>query len=150
MPTGRRRRHRACGAAACHTEPMAFIVLLLVNAAAVWAAERLVTGIDFLAPSATHFALVLAVAGAIFAAVNTWVKPLAKSLSFPLYLLTLGLFGLVVNGLMFMLVGWISEQVGYGVIVHGFWSAFWGGVIVSLAVMIINIFLPRKYKVKKR
>ncbi len=71
------------------------LLRLLVTAASLWVAVRIVPGLSF-AGSLLAF---LAVA-VVFAAVNAVVRPVALALSLPLLVLTLGLFWLVVNGLM--------------------------------------------------
>lgn len=78
----------------------------------------------------------------MFALVNTIVKPVAKLISLPLYLLTLGLFGLVVNALMLMLVGWISEQTAYGLRVDGFGTAVIGALIIAIANVVLTALIP--------
>jgi len=94
--------------------------------------------------------MILAVAGALFGLVNFIVKPLIKVLSFPLYLLTFGLFALVVNALMLMATSWLSEQLGNGLVVDGFESAMLGGIVVSIALLILTALLPKKYRPKRR
>jgi putative membrane protein len=124
---------------------------VLVNAAALWAATELVPGVDFLQTDPDlHWAMILAVAGALFGLVNFIVKPLIKVLSFPLYLLTFGLFALVVNALMLMATSWLSEQLGNGLVVDGFESAMLGGIVVSIALLILTALLPKKYRPKRR
>lgn len=72
------------------------------------------------------------VAAAVIGIINTFLRPILLLLTFPITLLTLGLFTLVINGLIFYFVGFIVE----GFQVSGFWSAFLGALILS----IINIF----------
>ena len=70
----------------------------------------------------------------IFGLVNAVFRPLLKFLTCPLIVLTLGLFVLVINTLLFALTGWIGNQFGVGFIlaVPWFWNAFLGGLIVSV------------------
>lgn len=64
----------------------------------------------------------------IIALINTFIKPLLQIITLPINLVTLGLFTLVINALLFMLAGWITP----GLIVNGFWSAFLGSIVFSL------------------
>lgn len=76
---------------------------------------------------------------ALFAVVlgllNAFVAPVIKLLTFPLTLLTLGLFSLVVNALMF----WLAASLSGHVVVSGFATAF----IAALIVSVVNLFLGR-------
>ena len=98
---------------------MPFLVRLLVNAAALWVATRLVPGVTF----DGGWMPFLGVA-CVFGIVNAFIRPVAKILTFPLILLTLGIFALVVNGLMLWLTSSLSAALGLGFHVSGFWAAF--------------------------
>ncbi len=102
-----------------------FLLRLLITALAVMLASAVLPGLvtlrdgDFM--SAVLFALVLGV-------LNAFVRPVLLLLTFPLTLLTLGLFTFVVNALVF----WLAAQVPVGVHVVGFWGAFLGALVVSV------------------
>ena len=68
------------------------------------------------------------VASAAIALVNIVIKPVLVFLTLPINILTLGLFILVINALLFMFVAYLVP----GVEIDGFWSAFWGAVILSI------------------
>lgn len=124
---------------------MRFLQRCVVNGVAIWLATLLISGLT-LAPrqSTGDKILVLAAVAVVFTLVNTVVRPLAVLLSIPLYVLTLGLFALVINALMLMLTGWISAHTSYFLQVDGFWSALLGGIIIALAGALLNTFLPAK------
>ncbi len=88
---------------------MGFLIRTLVTAVALWVATALVGGI-YLTPgsSTTSKALTLLVVAVIFGLVNAVLKPIIKIFGCLFYILTLGLFALVVNALLFLLVNWIS------------------------------------------
>jgi putative membrane protein len=111
----------------------------LLNAAALWVAAWLLPGLDF------HGTIVqlLLVAG-VFGIVNSLVRPILTVLTCPLIVVTLGLFTLVINALMLMLTGALSEQWELGFTVSGFWAAFWGGLVVGLVSVVLSLFLPGK------
>ena len=105
---------------------MSFLIRLLVNAAALWVATRIVPGVSF--DSGVGPFLVVAL---LFGVINATLRPLTKILTFPLILLTLGIFALVVNGLMLWLLSSLSSSLGLGFHVSGFWSAFCGALPAS-------------------
>ena len=59
----------------------------------------------------------------IFGLVNAIVGTFVRIIAFPLYVLTLGLISFIVNGLLLLLVAWISDLMGFGLEIDGFW---WG------------------------
>ncbi len=86
----------------------------------------------------------------IFGLVNAFLRPPFKILSCPLIILTLGLFTLVINTLLFALTGWIGEQfhVGFTLAQPWFWSAFLGSLITTVISGILNGLLRdnRRYR----
>ena len=74
---------------------MRFFVRLLINACALWVATQLVRGVTFDGDLLPFLGVAL-----IFGVVNATIRPVAKILTFPLIIVTLGIFALVVNGLM--------------------------------------------------
>jgi putative membrane protein len=115
---------------------MPFLIRLLVNAAALWVATRLVPGVSYSGGWVPFFAVAL-----VFGVLNATLRPLAKILTFPLIIVTLGIFALVVNGLMLWLTSSISSSLGLGFHVDGFWPAFWGALVVSLVSMLLSVFV---------
>lgn len=74
------------------------------------------------------------IACVVIALINAFIKPVLQFISLPVTVLTLGLFSLVINALLFMLAGYITP----GVEVNGFFSALIGSVILSLAMLGIS------------
>ena len=98
----------------------------------------------------SHFlAAILGLFAIIFGVVNALVKPLFVFASAPLLLLTLGLFLLVINSLLLWLTSWIADQLNLGWHVDGFWSAFWGALIVSVVSFILNSSFISKSEVNR-
>jgi putative membrane protein len=116
---------------------MGFLIRLLVNAAALWVATQIVPGV-----SSSGGALPLFGVALVFGVINAVIRPLAKILTFPIIILTLGIFALVINGLMLMLTSALSSALGLGFHVSGFWSAFWGALVVSIVSTILSLFIP--------
>lgn len=122
---------------------MTFLVRFVVNGAAIWLCTLLLTGISLPATSSTGEKLLsIAVVALVFTLVNMVVRPVVKLLSLPFYILTLGLFSLVVNALMLLLTGWLTEFTGFGLEVDGFWNALLGGLIISIASWILRLVIP--------
>ena len=117
---------------------MRFIVRVVVNAFAIW----IVTLIPALTVTATPFApgetlqlvLTLLLVAAIFALVNTIIGTIIKIVAFPIYILTLGLISLIVNGFLLWLTAWITSSWGWGLSV----GEFWWGVVAALLISVIN------------
>lgn len=112
---------------------MRFIVRLLVNAAALYVATQIVPGVTFTGGWLPFLGVAL-----VFGAVNAFVRPVAWILTLPFILVTLGLFLLVINGLMLWLTSRVSAALGLGFHVSGFWSAFWGAVVVSIVSLLLT------------
>jgi putative membrane protein len=115
---------------------MPFLIRLLVNAAALWVATLLVPGVSFDGGALPFFGVAL-----VFGVVNATLRPLLKILTFPLILVTLGVFALVVNGLMLWLTSSLSASLGLGFHVSGFWPAFWGSIVVSLTSLVLSLLI---------
>lgn len=112
---------------------MGFIVRLLVSAAALYVATQLVPGVTYHGGWPAFFGVAL-----VFGVVNAIVRPVAKVLTFPFIIVTLGLFMLVINGLMLWLTSRLSVALGLGFHVSGFWAAFWGALVVSIVSVILS------------
>lgn len=114
--------------------PMPFLIRLFVNAAALWVATRVVPGVSY-----DGGVLPMLGVAVVFGILNASLRPLAKILTFPLIIVTLGIFALVINGLMLWLTSSLSSSLGLGFHVSGFWPAFWGGLVVSIAGAILSM-----------
>ncbi len=101
---------------------MYLIARLVLNALALMLVAYLIPGV-----TVTSFVMAL-FAAIIIGLVNALIRPLLQVLSFPVTILTLGLFTLVINALMF----WIAAALAPGFSVSGFGPAFWGGLVFSV------------------
>jgi putative membrane protein len=117
---------------------MRFLVRLLVNAAALWVATRLVSGVTY--SDSGGWLPFLGVA-LVFGIVNAFIRPVAKVLTFPLIIVTFGIFALVVNGLMLLLTSKVAGALDLGFHVSGFWPAFWGALVVSIVSTVLSMFV---------
>ncbi|GII76563.1 hypothetical protein Sru01_15450 [Sphaerisporangium rufum] len=120
---------------------MKIIVKILVVAAALWAATQLIPGISVSGGTTAATAGTLIAVALIFGVVNAVLKPIIKTFGCAFYVLTLGLFALVVNALLLLLTSWIAGQVDLPFHVSGFWAAFWGAILVGLISWILDMLL---------
>ncbi len=126
-----------------------YVLRAVITAAALGVAVWLVPGLTMNAyaegsplfvtgPSVETFLTYLLVA-VIFGVVNTVIGNLIRIVAFPLYILTLGLVSLIVNGLMLLIVNSISEWLGFGLAVDGFWWGVLGALVLSLSSWLIGL-----------
>lgn len=105
------------------------IIHWLLTALAIGIAAYLIPGIDITVVGALVLAVVLAL-------INIFLKPLINILTLPINILTLGLFSLVVNALLIML----AAAVVPGVVVEGFWPAFFFSILIALITAVFGVF----------
>jgi putative membrane protein len=116
-----------------------FIVRLLITALGLWVAARLLPGIAFSSTGA------LIVSALVLGFVNALIRPIIFILTFPLTILTLGLFILIVNGISLALVAWLVP----GFHVAGLWSATLGAIIVSLTSWVASHFVGGSGRIER-
>lgn len=99
------------------------------NTIGVVVATYLITGIEY------KQVLDLFVAALFLGVLNAFVRPLMLFISLPLLVLTLGLFTLVINGLLLYFVGWLLAPKFR---VEDFRAAFWGALVITIVSLILN------------
>jgi putative membrane protein len=119
--------------------PMPFLIRLLVNAAALWVATRIVTGVTYSGALAPLIGVAL-----VFGVVNAIIRPILKLLTFPLFIVTFGLFAFVLNGLMLWLTSSLSSALGLRFHVAGFVPAFLGALVVSVVSTLLGVLVPEQ------
>jgi putative membrane protein len=112
---------------------MGFLLLWALNTLGLWVADYVFDGIHFDSTGA------LWVSGLLLGLVNAVVRPALILFTLPLTIVTLGLFLLVINALMVLLVAWLVP----GFMVAGFWTGFFLAVFLSLFGWATNIVLGR-------
>jgi len=119
-----------------------FITRWGITAAAVAVAAWLVPGIYVNEPHRIWTVLLVAL---VLGLINAFIRPVIRAFSCGLIVLTLGLFTLVINGLMLWLASWITvDLIGLEFHVDGFWSAFLGALIISVVSTIVSLFVGDK------
>ncbi|MFI5805596.1 phage holin family protein [Streptomyces sp. NPDC051561] len=121
---------------------MNFVVKTIANAVALWVAYLLIDDITLTGTSTGGKVGTLLVVALLFGLVNVLVKPVVRLLSFPLFVLTLGLFTLVVNALMLLLTSWLADKFDLPFHVEGLWTAIVGALIISIVSWALNVILP--------
>lgn len=122
---------------------MGFLIRLAVSAASLGIADYLLEGINFDPPSftadaQTNYLLALAIAAIVLGVLNAVVRPVLLLLSMPVTCLTLGLFILVVNGFMLIILSWLP----LGFHVSDLLAAIVGALIVSVVSFFLNRLVP--------
>jgi putative membrane protein len=120
---------------------MKVLLRVAITAVALFVATAVVPGIQLLAGTTLSKVTTLVVVALIFGVTNTVLKPVVKVLGCVFYVLTLGLFGLVVNGLLLWLTSWVAGKLSEPFHITGFWPAFWGAIIVGLVGWLLSITL---------
>ena len=108
----------------------AFIVRWLVTTVAVLVAAHIIGGIGYDSIGA------LLGASLLLGIINAFVRPVLLLLSLPWIILTMGLFILVINALLLLLVSAVIPQFH----VAGFWSAFFGAIVISIVSWALSLF----------
>lgn len=114
-----------------------FLIRWLVCSLGIWIAAGLFGSISY-----DNRVQVILVAGLILAVVNSIIRPIVVLLSLPAILLTLGLFMVVINGLMVLLVSWLYDPLQ----VTSFWAAILAGIIIGLVNYLVTAILESHKK----
>ena len=106
----------------------------------MWVATRIVPGVSY-----TGGWIPLLGVALVFGVVNAFVRPIARILTFPIVILTLGLFLLVINGFMLWLTSALSDGLGLGFHVQGFRAAFLGALVVTIVSGMLSLMTAEKH-----
>lgn len=122
-----------------------FAVKTIINGIALWIAAWLVPGINFGGSRDTwDIVRTVVIVALIFGIINAFVRPVAKIVSLPFIILTLGLFVFVVNALMLQLTSWVAGKFSLAFHVNDFfWDAVLGALVITFVSMILGFFNPR-------
>lgn len=120
----------------------AFLLRAAVTGFALWVVALIVPGLSFVGGDDTLERVgIIFVVAVIFGLVNAFIKPVVLLLSIPLYLLTLGLFHIVVNALMLWITAWITRHTtGWGLHLDDFWwTAIWAAIVLSIVSWVLSL-----------
>ena len=119
-----------------------FLLRAALTGFALWIVTLIVGGLQFVGgDTAWQRVGIIFVVGVIFGLVNAFIKPIVQILSIPLYLLTLGLFHVVINAFMLWITAWITRNTtGWGLEIDDFWwTAIWAAIVLSLVSWLLSI-----------
>ena len=137
---------------------MDFVLRVIINGVAIWLTTLILrpgfdvvpraTGghavLESVSSQAGHKVLAFLVIGLIFGIVNAIIKPLVRIVSLPLYILTLGLFTLIVNALMLRLTVWISGYTPWGLRSDGFGTTIVAALVISVLSFLLSVLIGRR------
>ncbi len=122
---------------------MGILIKVAITAVSLWIATLLVPGIRLGGDDTLAKVITLLLVAVIFGVINAVLKPIIKLFGCGLYVFTLGLIALVVNGLLFLLVGYIAEQMSLPYEVDNFWpAAVLGAIVVAVVSFVLNLVVP--------
>ncbi|WP_354670799.1 phage holin family protein [Actinomadura sp. DC4] len=125
----------------CNDRYVKILIRVVTTAIALWVATLIVSGIELTTASTPRKVGTLIAVAVVFGLINAFLKPIIKTLGCAFYVLTLGLFALVVNGLLLWLASWAADKMNLPFNVSGFWAAFWGAIVVGLVSWLLNLFV---------
>jgi putative membrane protein len=111
------------------------VLQILVNAAALWVAVVIVPGLGWSGGEWWKFLLV----AVVFSLINSYIKPILRIITIPISILTLGLFLLVINALLLLLLSAISKELHLGFTVDGFVAALLGSIVISIVGWVLSM-----------
>lgn len=133
------------------------LLRLLISALALWLTTLIMSphvsikSYDADPGNVFAYIVTLVLVALIFGIVNGVIGGIIRVVAFPLYVLTLGLISLVVNGLLLLLVAWISSLLGFGLAVESFWWGVLGAIIIGVISWLIGIIVrPFTRSVERR
>ena len=124
---------------------MHVLLRLLINAAALWVATQLISGISYTGDGVSLLGVAL-----VFGVLNVVIRPILFLLSLPFLIVTLGLFTFVLNAVMLLITSAGSDALGLGFHVDGFRAAFLGGLVVSVVSFGLSLFVPSDHERNKQ
>jgi putative membrane protein len=122
-----------------------FLIKTGVNAVALWVATLVIAGVHLADDKAqwTSKVVTILLVALIFGLVNAILGPIARFLSFPARVITLGLFTFVVNAFLLQVTEWISEPLGLSFVIDKFfWDAVFAAVVITLVSWVLSMILP--------
>ncbi|MGZ4563326.1 MAG: phage holin family protein [Mycobacterium sp.] len=119
-----------------------FLLRAALTGFALWLVTLFVHGMSFVGgDTKLQRVAIIFVVAVIFGLVNAFIKPIVQFLSIPLYILTLGLFHVVINALMLWITAWITAHTTHwGLQIHHFWwTAIWAAIVLSLVSWVLSL-----------
>jgi putative membrane protein len=122
---------------------MGILIRLVITAVSLWIATLVISGIQLTTDSVPGKIGTLLAVAVIFGIINAVLRPIIKTIGCGLYVLTLGLISLVVNGLLFLLSSWVAGRFDLPFHVDNFWpTAVLGALLVGIVSWLLNALIP--------
>lgn len=124
----------------------AFLVRAALTGFALWVVTLFVPGLSFVGGDTTLQRIgIIFVVAVIFGLVNAIIKPIVQILSIPMYIVTLGLFHVVINAFMLWITAKITEDTTHwGLHIDHFWfTAIWAALLLSIVSWILSLLTRR-------
>ncbi|GIE35257.1 hypothetical protein Ait01nite_083020 [Actinoplanes italicus] len=121
---------------------MGILIRLVITAVSLWIATLVIDGIDLTAESTTTKVGTLLAVAVIFGLVNAVLRPIIKTIGCGLYVFTLGLVAILVNGLLLLLTSWIADKLDLAFHVDGVLPAVLGALLVGIVSWLLNMLVP--------
>jgi putative membrane protein len=122
---------------------MGILIRIVITAVSLWISTLVIDGIQLTTDSTSGKVFTLLAVAVIFGVVNAVLRPIIKTLGCGLYVLTLGLIALIVNGLLFELTSWIADRADLPFHVDKFWpTAILGALLVGIVSWLLNMLVP--------
>lgn len=118
---------------------ISFLLDVIVVALALWVVVRFVPGVELMPGQDISLEWTFVAVAAIFVVVNAVLNPILKFIGLPLTCLTLGLFALVINAAILAVVAWISQEIGLGLYLEGFWPAVIGAIVLGVVRWLLSM-----------
>ncbi|BCO34598.1 phage holin family protein [Mycobacterium heckeshornense] len=119
-----------------------FVLRAALTGFALWVVTLIVPGMSFVGGDTRLQRVgIIFVVAVIFGLVNAFIKPIVQILSIPLYIVTLGLFHIVVNAFMLWITAWITRHTTHwGLhIDHFWWTAIWAAIVLSIVSWVLSL-----------
>lgn len=113
---------------------MKFLLIVALNAAAAWLTVWLVPGLQY---TGDWWRWILF--GAMIGLINAIIKPVAKFLTIPIRIVTLGLFTLAINVGLMTLAIWVAKDADVGLTADSIWAALLGGLVLTVVGSVLNL-----------
>ena len=131
------------GVTMARSPAMGILIRLVITAVSLWIATLVISGIQLTTDSVPGKIGTLLAVAVIFGIINAVLRPIIKTIGCGLYVLTLGLISLIVNGALFMLTSWIAGKLDLPFHVENFWpTAILGALLVGIVSWILNALVP--------
>lgn len=125
---------------------VAFLLRAALTGLALWVVTLFVPGLTFVGGNTTYQRIgIIFVVAVLFGVVNAIVKPIVQILSIPMYILTLGLFHIVINAFMLWITAQITKDTTHwGLqIDHFWWTAIWAAILLSIVSWMLSLLTRR-------